>query len=155
MLSRRTLEVTTAALTGTFGAAVVVSSIDSGVTWSRAGVGPGTFPLLAGILIVAASLFNLMSGALRAGMPMLGSRELRKLASLFLPAAAFVAAIPLLGLHVAAAAYVFGALALQRRLPVVRSLLAALGAAAALYGTFDVLFQLSLPRGALGGFLGF
>jgi len=44
MISRRALEIFTAALTGIFGVAVVVLSIDNGIGWSSAGVDAGTFP---------------------------------------------------------------------------------------------------------------
>jgi hypothetical protein len=155
VLSRRSLEVCVAALTGAFGAAIAYSSLDDGVGWTGAGVGAGTFPFITGLLIALGSLYNLAQGALHAGPPMLGRRELARLGSLFLPALAFVAAIPLLGMHVAAAAYVFGTLAIQRRQPVARSAAFALVTAAVLYAVFDWMFQVSMPRGLLGAALGY
>ena len=56
MISRRALELATAALTGTFGATVIVSSIDNGIGWSTAGVDAGTFPFLTGMIILVGSL---------------------------------------------------------------------------------------------------
>jgi hypothetical protein len=150
MLSRRSLEVATAALTGAFGAAIAISSIDDGLGWTGGGVGAGTFPFIAGLLIAFGSLYNLVQGALERGPPLLGWSEAKRWFSLFVPAMAFVAAIPILGMHVAAAAYVFGTLAIQRRQPAARSTLIALATAAALYATFDWMFQVSLPRGILG-----
>ena len=38
MVSGRSLEAATALITGVFGAAVVVSSLDNGIGWSAAGV---------------------------------------------------------------------------------------------------------------------
>ena len=52
VLARRALELATAILTGSFGVAVVVSSLDNGIGWSSAGVDAGTFPFLTGIIIV-------------------------------------------------------------------------------------------------------
>lgn len=155
MVSRRVLEIAVAAATGFFGAAIAFSSMGDGVSWGRGGVGPGTFPFIAGVLIVAGSLYNLARGALHEGPPMIGAREARRWASLFFPAAIFVAAIPFLGLHVAAGAYVFATLAIQHRRPVARSALAAIVTAASLYAVFDWLFQVSLPHGALGAAAGF
>jgi hypothetical protein len=155
LLSRRSLEVAIAALTGAFGAAIAISSMDDGVGWTGSGVGAGTFPFATGVIIAGASLYNLAQGALHAGPAMIGWREARRWAGLFVPAMAFVAAIPILGMHAAAAAYVFGTLALQRRQPWARSALTALATAAALYGIFDWMFQVSLPRGLLGAALGF
>src|SRR4051812_32485718 len=62
MISRRALELATGILTGGFGVAVVVQSLDNGIGWSRAGVDSGTFPFLTGIIIVLGSLYNLVRG---------------------------------------------------------------------------------------------
>ena len=98
MISRRALELATAILTGSFGVAVVVQSLDNGIGWSSAGVDSGTFPFLTGIIIVAGSLYNLargvVPGATLASVPIaITSIELRRLAGLFVPAAIFVATI--------------------------------------------------------------
>jgi hypothetical protein len=45
MISRRLLEILTASLTGAFGLAVAISSVDNGIGWSSDGVDAGTFPL--------------------------------------------------------------------------------------------------------------
>src|SRR6202011_781580 len=65
MISRRSLETATALLTGAFGAAVVVSSLDNGIGWSAAGVEAGTFPFIVGLIILSGSVFNLAQGWLQ------------------------------------------------------------------------------------------
>jgi hypothetical protein len=154
MISRRTLEVGTAVITGMFGLAVALASIDNGIGWSSAGVDAGTFPFMTGLVIAGGSLFNLVRGALGVGATALVWSDVKKLAALFLPAVMFLAAVPLVGMHLAAAGYMFGTLAGQSRVPVARALVIALATAAALYGLFDWLFQVSLPRGALAAALG-
>jgi len=155
MVSGRSLESATALITGAFGAAVVVSSLDNGIGWSAAGVESGTFPFIVGLVILAGSVFNLMQGWLHARPVILGPSELRRLGILFVPAAAFVGVIPLIGMVPAAAFYVFGALAWHKRGSLFVAALAAIGAALALYLIFELTFQISLPRGALGTFFGF
>ncbi|MBR1154416.1 tripartite tricarboxylate transporter TctB family protein [Bradyrhizobium sp. JYMT SZCCT0428] len=155
MVSGRSLEAATALITGAFGAAVIVSSLDNGIGWSAAGVESGTFPLIVGLVILAGSLFNLVQGWLHARAVILGPSELRRLATLFVPAAVFVGVIPLIGMYPAAALYVFGALAWHRRGSLLLAAIAAIGAALALYLMFELTFQISLPRGALGTFFGF
>ncbi|QQN61348.1 tripartite tricarboxylate transporter TctB family protein [Bradyrhizobium diazoefficiens] len=159
MISRRALELATAVLTGSFGGAVVVQSLDNGIGWSSAGVDSGTFPFLTGIIIVAGSLYNLGRGvvpaASLASVPIaITSIELRRLAGLFVPAAIFVAAIPLLGMYVASAAYVFAVLAIPRHQSVVRAAVTAAATALALYVVFERMFQVSLPHGALAAAFG-
>ncbi|RXH14822.1 tripartite tricarboxylate transporter TctB family protein [Bradyrhizobium guangzhouense] len=160
MISRRALELATAILTGSFGVAVVVQSLDNGIGWSSEGVDAGTFPFLTGIIIVAGSLYNLARGVIPtvslASVPIaITSLELRRLAGLFVPAAIYVAAIPLLGMYIASAAYVFAVLAIPRHQSVLRSAVTAAATALALYVVFERMFQVSLPRGALAAALGF
>jgi hypothetical protein len=155
MVSRRSLETATALLTGAFGAAVVVSSFDNGIGWSGAGVDPGTFPFIVGLIILSGSIFNLAQGWLQVRDLMLRPSELKRLAKLFIPAAVYVGFIPLAGMYLASAAYVFGALAWHKRGSLIFSGVAAIGTAVALYLIFELTFQISLPRGLLGDALGF
>ncbi|MDA9439790.1 tripartite tricarboxylate transporter TctB [Bradyrhizobium sp. CCBAU 51745] len=159
MISRRALELATAILTGSFGVAVVVQSLDNGIGWSSEGVDAGTFPFLTGIIIVVGSLYNLARGvvptASLASVPIaITSIELRRLAGLFVPAAIFVGAIPLLGMYIASAAYVFAVLAIPRHQQVLWSAITAAATALALYVVFERMFQVSLPHGALAAALG-
>jgi hypothetical protein len=154
MISRRTLETATALLTGAFGATVAVSSLDNGIGWSQAGVESGTFPFLTGLIILLASLYNLAHGWLRASGTAVSRTDLRRTAALFLPAALYVAVIPLLGIYVASALYLFGALRVQKRLGAGKSLAIALSVSVVLYVVFEWAFQVSLPHGALGAALG-
>lgn len=153
MLSRRALEIATAVLTGAFGAAVMVSSLGNGIDWSSAGVESGTFPFITGTIVLAASLYNLVRGVLRASGIVATREGLRRTAALFLPAALYVALIPLLGMYVGSAGYLFGTLRWQSGLSVVRSLAIAVVSAVALYLVFERAFQVSLPHGWLGAVL--
>jgi Tripartite tricarboxylate transporter TctB family len=155
MISRRALEFTTATLTGAFGTAVVISSIDNGIGWSTAGVDAGTFPFLTGLIVVIASLWNLVRGWVESRAVAVSSSDLRHLIALFAPAVVFVAAIPLLGVYVASGCYMLGTLALLHRFSLPRSVLIAVTTPVALYLVFERMFQVSLPHGALADSLGF
>lgn len=154
MISRRALEMATAVLTGSFGVAVVVSSLDNGIGWSEAGVDSGTFPFLTGIVIVLGSLYNLVRGVLPgdrlASVPVaITPTELRRLAGLFVPAALFVALIPVAGMYLTSAGYVFTVLALPKHQTFARALAIAVATPLALYVVFERMFQVTLPHGAL------
>jgi hypothetical protein len=155
MVSRRSLETATALLTGAFGAAVTVSSLDNGIGWSAAGVDSGTFPFIVGLIILSGSIFNLVQGWLQARDIVLRPSELKRLGILFIPAVVYVGVIPLTGMYLASAGYVFGALAWHKRGSLIFSGVAAIGTALALYLVFELTFQISLPRGALGDAFGF
>jgi hypothetical protein len=149
MISRRLLEILTASLTGVFGLAVAISSVENGIGWSSDGVDAGTFPFVTGVIILAASLYNLGRGAFAGPAVIISRSDLRRGAGLFLPAAAFVGVIPWLGFYLASAGYMFGVLALPKHLNLIRSLLIAIATPIVLYVVFERLFQVSLPHGAL------
>ncbi len=155
MISRRSLEAAAAILTGAFGAAVSISSLENGIGWSTAGVDAGTFPFFTGLIILTGSLFNLARGWLGAREAIIGWHELKRVAALFLPAVVYIGVIPFIGMYVASGGYVFGTLALQNRVSGTRAALIAIVTAVSLYLTFERMFQVTLPRGALGDALGF
>jgi Tripartite tricarboxylate transporter TctB family len=155
MISRRVLEVSTAALTGSFGLAVAVSSVDNGIGWSTAGVDSGTFPFLAGVIIVLGSLYNLGRGALAGTAVVVSRADLRRVAALFVPAAIFIGVIPAIGIYLASAGYMFAVLALPKHQSPLRSLVIAAITPVVLYVVFERLFLVTLPHGALAAALGF
>jgi hypothetical protein len=155
MISRRWLEIGTAFLTGSFGLVVVISSLDNGIGWSDAGVDAGTFPFLTGLIIVGGSLYNLVHGAFAGSGIVISRSDLNRGAALFLPAVAFVGAIPWLGFYLASGAYMLGVLAVPKNLTLVRSLLIAIATPVALYVVFERLFQVTLPHGALAAAIGY
>lgn len=150
MFSRRALEALTAIITGAFGIAVMVSSLDNGIGWSSAGIESGTFPFMTGLIVAIGSLYNLVRGWLRGRGIVVGRAEFGRAAALFLPAAIFVAVIPLVGLYVAAAGYLLATLRLQSELAWWRSAVVAVVSAVALYVVFEWSFQVALPHGLLG-----
>jgi hypothetical protein len=155
MISRRSLEIVTGALTGAFGLAVVVSSIEVGSGWSQGGVESGTFPLIAGVLICVGSLVNVGRSLAAQGPTLMGPAEARRLAGLFMPALAFVIAIPVIGIYVASAIYLLWALSIQHRAALWRTVLIAAATDLTLYLLFERTFQILLPQGWLGTALGF
>lgn len=153
MFSRRALEAVTAAITGAFGIAVVVQSLDNGIGWSTSGVDSGTFPFMTGLIVVAGSLYNLVRGWLRGREIVVDRVSFRRTVALFLPAVVFVAVIPLIGMYVASAGYLLVTLRWQSGLSLVRSAAIAVVVAVGLYVVFDWSFQVALPHGLLGAWL--
>ena len=60
--------------------------------------------------------FRTLRALPRPGAVMIDAHRLRRIAAMLLPAAVFVAAIPLMGLHVASGVYVFAMIAAHRRM---------------------------------------
>jgi hypothetical protein len=155
MVSQRAIELTTAALTGFFGVAVLISSMDNGIGWGENGVDAGTFPFLIGSVIALGSLYNLVRGMLVSREIAVTSASLRRVGSLFVPAAFFIALIPALGMYAASGGYILAAVGWRRRLPLLKSLALAVATPLFLYLIFEKLFVVSLPHGALAQMIGF
>jgi hypothetical protein len=154
VISRRILEAATAILTGTFGAAVAISSLDNGIDWSTVGVEAGTFPFLVGLIILAGSLYNLVRSGLGPRHVSVTRGDLRALLAMFLPAAAFIAVIPLLGMYVATAGYMLGTLSTRPDFSRLKALVWALAVPILLYLVFERAFEVALPHGLLGELVG-
>jgi hypothetical protein len=155
MVSRRLIELTTAALTGAFGLAVVISSLDNGIGWGANGVDAGTFPFLVGSVILFGSLYNLAHGTFIAHEITVTWPALRRVAGLFIPAAVFIALIPTLGMYIASGGYVLATVGWRRQLSLLRSLMLAVAAPLFLYLVFEKLFVVTLPHGLALEMLGF
>ena len=115
----------------------------------------GTRDSIECLIILGGSIFNLAQGWLQAREIVLRANDLKRLAALFIPAVIYVGVIPLIGMYVASAFYVFGALAWHKRGAFLYAGVTAVVTAVALYLIFELMFQISLPRGALGDALGF
>ncbi|MCW5690884.1 MAG: tripartite tricarboxylate transporter TctB family protein [Pseudolabrys sp.] len=155
MISQRAIELTTAAVTGLFGVAVAVSSLDNGIGWGERGVDAGTFPMIVGTAIALGSLYNFVRGAVAAHEIAVTWTALRRVAGLFVPAAIFIALIPSLGMYVASFGYMLATLGWQRKLPAWKTAAIAIAAPLFLYIVFEKAFVVSLPHGALFEMMGF
>lgn len=155
MVSRRAMELTTAALTGVFGLAVAVSSTSNGIGWGENGVDAGTFPLLVGATIVLGSAYNMLRGIVAAPEIAVTWPALRRVAGLFVPAAIFIALIPTLGMYIASGVYVLATVGWRRKLPLLSSGLLAIAVPLFLYLVFEKLFVVTLPHGAVLDMMGF
>lgn len=155
MISQRAIETTTAAITGLFGVAVIVSSTENGIGWGENGVDAGTFPMLVGSAIALGSIYNLVRGALLAHEIAVTWPALRRVAGLFVPAAVFIALIPTLGMYIASAGYVLATVGWHRKLPWWKTGAVAIAVPLFLYFVFEKLFVVTLPHGALLEMMGF
>jgi hypothetical protein len=154
MISQRAIETTTAAITGLFGVAVIVSSRDNGIGWGENGVDAGTFPMLVGSAIALGSLYNLVRGALVSHEVAVTWPALRRVAGLFVPAAVFIALIPSLGMYIASAGYMLATVGWQRKLVWWKTVALAVAVPLFLYVVFEKLFVVSLPHGAILDMMG-
>jgi hypothetical protein len=156
------MEIATAVLLMAVGGVAIQDSLRIGAGWGAEGPQSGYFPFWLGLILVGASLGNLVA-ALRAarrgpagGPPLFASwAQLGLVAQVFVPTAVFVAVIPFAGIYLSSAVLVaffmirFGGFRWASALPA--------GAAAALvaFAVFEIWFLVALPKGPVETWLGY
>lgn len=157
LVSRFAAELATAGALFAFGVAVIVGALEFHIGWDDGGPQPGYFPFFIGLIICAAAVG---AGAQaffthrHSDEPLIGVSQAKRVAAFFLPVVAFVAASVWLGLYVAMALYLFGAMTWQGRYRWPFAAAVSLGAAIAFFVIFEKLFLQPLLKGPLEAWLG-
>ena len=158
LLSRFTMEVVTALLTGLTGSIVCYGSIEFGTGWGDAGPEPGYFPFYVGLIIIVASAFNLTMAFVHhrrdANEAFLTTEQGRRILSFFGPMFLFVLITSYLGIYVGMVLYLFGVMVYQGGYGIVKALAISVTTAIVNYFLFEVWFQVPLLKGPLEGLLG-
>ena len=156
--TQRSVEIGVALAIAVFGLIVIAGSVQVGIGWGAEGPQAGFFPFYVGLLILGSSVVNL--GAVlsehsdkRICSPNGGSS--RKVMSIVVPTAIYVALIPWIGIYVASVILIAVFMRWLGRYN--WSLVAAisLGVPLAVFLIFERWFFLPLPKGPIEELLGF
>lgn len=99
--SHRAVEIGTAILFLVFAGIVIAGSISAGMGWGPEGPRAGFFPFYVGVVIMIASVANLVRAfALDRGALFADWSQLRQVLAVVVPTAVYVALVPYLGLYV-------------------------------------------------------
>lgn len=153
-------EAATAAATGILGLIAIYGAAELGFGWEDHGPQAGYFPFYVGLLLIGASLWNLIRAfvAHRAPTaeeePFLPREQLMRICKFSAALLIFVAATLVLGIYVGTAGYITWSAWRQGgyRLPV--SLCIGLGFSVVLYLIFETLFRIPLLKGPIEPLLG-
>lgn len=154
--SQRLVEVAVAGVTGLFGVIVMIGSIQVGIGWAVEGPRAGFFPFYVGLVILIASLVNMVRayGEARSDSAFASWDQLRSVLSLLAPTAVYVATLPYLGIYVTSAFLIGGFMKWLGRYSWTMTLLISIGIPVLTYLTFEKWFLVPLPKGPLEDFLG-
>lgn len=155
-VSRRSLEIGTAAALGAFAAAVIAGSLQLDTGWAPTGPQSGYVPLRLGVLLLVVSLLLLVQAARSSPSEPFATREqwMRCLA-LLVPTLVMAVAMAWLGVYVTSAVYLafmaqrHGGLRWSRAVPL------GIAVAVACFLTFELWFGVPLAKGPLEAWLGF
>jgi hypothetical protein len=165
-VSTRTMEIATSLCFAAAGAAAMWDSLRLGAGWGADGPQSGYFPFWIGLLLVLASAANLLPLARRAphGEDAGGSTEpamflsweqARTVATVFVPTALYVAAIPFTGIYVASALLVAWFMTRLGEFSPWRAVPAGIVTALVAFVVFEIWFLVALPKGPLEDYLGY
>jgi hypothetical protein len=153
-ITRAWAEAAAGLATGALGVAIVVGALEYGIGWSEGGPQAGTFPFSVGLIVIAASLGNVVQARRHRGSVFADAVQLRRVAAFVVPMVLFVVAALALGLYVAAALYVGGVMRVQGGYRWRVALPVALGTALFFHVVLEVWFKVPLLKGPLEPLLG-
>ena len=156
--STRAVDIAVSLLLAAFAALMAWDNWKSGAGWASDGPKAGYFPFYLSLLLGGASLFGLAKAlASRAGAdaPFVNREQLRRVLQVLVPTFAFCLVTQWLGIYVASLLLIAGFMRIIGRIAWWKSLLTSFVFALAMFITFDVAFDVIMPKGPLEAWLGF
>ena len=124
----------------------------TGAAWDSTGPQPGYFPFYLCVILGGASLYGLGAAFLsrkEASETFVTQAQLRRVMAVFVPTLLFCLAMQFLGLYVASFLLIAGFMRLVGKIALWKSLLTAFVFTAVMFVTFDVAFDVIMPKGPL------
>ena len=155
-ISARHAELGLAALFAVVAALAIADSLRIGAGWGEDGPRSGYFPFWVGVVLLAASLAQLVSALGVRPRDLFATREeLGRVASVLVPAAVQVALIPVLGLYLSSALLVAWFMARIGGFSWAAAAASGLATAVIAFVVFEMWFLVALPKGPIEELLGF
>ena len=124
----------------------------TGIAWDSTGPQSGYFPFYLSVILAGASLYGLIATffARRESSDTFVTRaQLRRVMLVFVPTALFCLATQYLGLYVASFLLIAGFMRMVGKIALWKSLLTAFIFTAVMFVTFDIAFDVIMPKGPL------
>jgi putative tricarboxylic transport membrane protein len=160
--SVRLWEIVVAAMFLVFGSVVVWDSRRLGASWSSDGPQAGYFPFYIGVIILIASLANLVTALGKPGLggkPFVSWTQLRMVLIVMVPYAAYVVLVanPVysLGIYEASVIFIAAFMRYLGKYSWLKIAVVSIATMAAFFLMFEVWFKVPLPKGPIEALLGF
>ena len=129
----------------------------TGVSWESSGPQAGYFPFYLCVILAGAALFGLIKELffVKLSAPFVTQEQLRRVMQVFLPTLAFCLLTQWLGIYVASFLLVAGFMRFIGKIAWWKSLLTSFIFAMAMFVTFDIAFDVIMPKGPLEAAFGF
>ena len=130
----------------------------TGMGWEAEGPQAGYFPFYLSIVLAAASIYGLVSiflSRMDENKVFVTRDQLRRVMQVFIPTFLFCLATQWLGLYVASFLLIAGFMWLVGRIALWKSLLTSFVFSMAMFVTFDIAFDVIMPKGPLEALFGY
>jgi hypothetical protein len=130
----------------------------TGIAWDSTGPQAGYFPFYLSVILGGASLFGLVTAFLahkEASEAFVTRAQLRRVMLVFVPTALFCLATQYLGLYVASFLLISAFMRMVGKIALWKSLLTAFIFTAIMFVTFDIAFDVIMPKGPLEAAFGY
>ena len=158
VVSTRTVDIVVSLLLLAWAALLCFDNWRTGIAWAPDGPQAGYFPFYLGLILAAASLYGLVTWLVTgAGVAQifLTRDQLRRVMQVFVPTLLFCLFTQWLGLYVASFLLIAGFMRIIGRIALWKSVLTALLFAIIMFVTFDVAFDVIMPKGPLEAAFGY
>src|SRR5690349_23065899 len=156
--SKRTVDVIVSLLLLALAATLGWDNWRTGIGWDSTGPQPGYFPFYLSVILAGASLYGLFAALLSredALTTFVTRAQLRRVMAVFAPTLLFCLVTQYLGLYVASFLLISGFMRLVGRIALWKSLLTAFVFTAAMFISFDIAFDVIMPKGPLEAAFGY
>jgi len=156
--SNRSVDVLVSLLLMALAATLGYDNWRTGIAWDSTGPEPGYFPFYLSVILGLASLYGLAVAYLsrqEAAETFVTRAQAKRVMAVFVPTLLFCLATQFLGLYVASFLLIAGFMRFVGRIALWKSLLTALVFTAAMFVTFDIAFDVIMPKGPLEAAFGY
>ena len=155
---RRPVETATLAIVLAFALAMAWDNWRTGIRWESTGPQAGYFPFYVAMILAGACAFGLAVEAWkwrRPDAPFVRRNAFKRVMQVFVPTLVFVPATEWLGLYVASFILIAGFMMWVGRIKAWISVVTALVFSVAMFVTFEIAFDVIMPKGPLERLLGY
>ena len=153
--AHRTVELGTALAMIAFGALIMVGSLQVGIGWGVEGPKSGFFPFYLGVVIIAASVVNVITAfGLDPNRIFAEWSQLASVLSVVIPTTVYVFAVPWAGIYVSSLLLIIVFMMWFGRYGVGMSVAVSVFVVVATYLMFEKWFLVPLPKGPIEDWLG-